>query len=82
MPAGDKRGPIGEGPMTGRGMGACNDGTTTRRTFFGRRNGFKRGGFRQGGFGRGYNYVDAPQDANEIDSMKARIAQLEELLNK
>ncbi len=84
MPARDKRGPVGEGPMTGRGMGSCNDDTptTTRRSFFGRRGGFKRTGFRQGGFGRGNDFVDAPQESNEIESLKARITELENLIKK
>ncbi len=69
MPRGDRTGPLGEGPMTGRGMGDCtgyND--VPRRRYYGRgaglglRRGFARGagrGFGRGigrGFARGYGY--------------------------
>ena len=44
MPGGDRRGPEGRGPRTGRGLGYCNDGATG---FFsggpGRRMGYGRG---------------------------------------
>ena len=75
MPARDQRGPLGDGPMTGRGMGLCN-GETSRRTFFGRR------GFKRGGFGRGYGYIESTAEACEIDALKSRIAELEELIRK
>ena len=53
MPQGDKTGPQGQGPMTGRGMGICGDnlGRTSFSRGFGR--GFNRGSF-GGGFGRGF----------------------------
>lgn len=71
MPARDKQGPLGEGPMTGRGMGACNDGTS------------RRAGCRRPGFGRGINYVsnEETSDFDDINALKARIAKLEEKLN-
>ena len=54
MPGGNKTGPDGRGPMTGRRMGYCNDNehpgsfnSNSNRSF-----GFGRGGGR--GFGRGY----------------------------
>lgn len=56
MPRGDRTGPEGMGPMTGRGLGDCSGSTNT---FYGR--GFGRGcgrGFGRG-FGRGY-YAAAP----------------------
>ncbi len=40
MPGGDRRGPLGYGPMTGRGMGFCA--------------GYDRGGFAGYGQGRGF----------------------------
>ena len=40
MPNGDRTGPDGRGPMTGRGMGYCN--------------GFQTPGFMNSGFGRGF----------------------------
>lgn len=39
MPGGDRTGPMGQGPMTGRGMGYCS--------------GYARPGFASPGFGRG-----------------------------
>ena len=50
MPGGDRRGPSGYGPMTGRGMGFCagNDRGGFGNNYQGR--GFARGG---GGFARG-----------------------------
>ncbi|MFO7710905.1 MAG: DUF5320 domain-containing protein [Candidatus Woesearchaeota archaeon] len=45
MPAGDRTGPLGDGPLTGRGLGPCGG----RRAFRGR--GLGRG-FRRGLFGR------------------------------
>ncbi|MFW6035166.1 MAG: DUF5320 domain-containing protein [Halothermotrichaceae bacterium] len=67
MPAGDRTGPQGEGPMTGRGLGNCADGSGNaaannnvrpRRYLAYRRgagNGRKGGGSfrRAGGRGRG-----------------------------
>lgn len=59
MPYGDRRGPEGLGPMTGRGAGYCagynapgfaNPGFGRGRGFAGRGAGFGAGG----GFGRGY----------------------------
>jgi len=58
MPRGDRRGPDGMGPMTGRGLGYCNGydspgftkGTPRGGAGFGR--GFGRG--YGGGFGRGF----------------------------
>lgn len=56
MPGGDQTGPLGQGPMTGRGLGYCagynrpgyaNPGP---RGFFGRGFGFSRG------FGRGFGW--------------------------
>lgn len=38
MPAGDRTGPLGQGPLTGRGLGPCGRG-------FARRRGFGRGRF-------------------------------------
>lgn len=52
MPGGDRTGPMGMGPMTGRGAGFCagNNRTGWGHRFFGRGMGFRRGG-RGGGFG-------------------------------
>ena len=66
MPRGDRTGPAGEGPMTGRGMGYCAG--YDRPGFMNQGRGFGRGpgrGFRGGfGYGRGpgsrfgYGYND------------------------
>ncbi len=59
MPFGDRTGPNGLGPMTGRGAGYCAGYSTPgyanpvgSRGFYGRGAGFGRGGGR--GFGRGF----------------------------
>ncbi len=49
MPRGDRRGPMGMGPMTGRGAGFCAG--NTQAGFAG---GFGRGMGRGMGYGRGY----------------------------
>ena len=64
MPQGDRTGPRGEGPLTGRGLGPCNKKETLGEPIeFSEINlrrglGFRRGlglGFRRGfGFGRGF----------------------------
>ncbi|NLA71239.1 MAG: DUF5320 domain-containing protein [Clostridiaceae bacterium] len=51
MPARDKTGPRGSGPMSGRGMGSCNDGSEIRSER-GRGMGLGSGRGRQRGFGR------------------------------
>lgn len=45
MPGGDRTGPRGQGPMTGRGLGYCNGFNSP---------GFTRGGGMGYGWGRGY----------------------------
>jgi len=62
MPGFDRRGPLGQGPMTGRGLGLCSGysrpfglrgpGLAWKHGWYGRGRGF---GFGRGlGFGRGY----------------------------
>jgi len=63
MPGGDKTGPLGQGPMTGRGLGFCSGNATPGYKYpgFGRRIG------RRGGRGRGFwhpNYSPGPFYAN------------------
>lgn len=61
MPRRDGTGPMGEGALTGRGAGICNDGDINRRVGRYRRNGYGRG-YRAGGsmlgagFGRGFRF--------------------------
>lgn len=53
MPGGDRTGPVGNGPMTGRRMGVCATGESSDfRNFSGFGRGFSRGFF--GGRGRGF----------------------------
>ncbi len=68
MPGFNGTGPLGYGPMTGRGLGFCNPRTRATAPFCGRGFGFGRG-FRRGGwpgfgrgrgFGRGWAYPAAP----------------------
>lgn len=57
MPFGDRTGPEGRGPLTGRGMGLCAgyDAPGYANTGFGFRRGMGRGFFSRGrGFGRGF----------------------------
>jgi len=58
MPAGNGTGPMGAGPMTGRGAGSCAGNSTQTNTNTGAFGGFGRGrgaGCRGGrGFGRGF----------------------------
>ena len=64
MPGGDRTGPIGQGPRTGRGLGFCSGNDVPGFTFPRGRFGFGRGlgrGFR--GRGRGYWWND-PRDVN------------------
>ena len=53
MPGGDRTGPLGAGPRTGRGQGRCNG---YKRSGFGNPAGAFRGGygFRNRGAGRGW----------------------------
>lgn len=95
MPGGDRTGPLGEGPMTGKGFGYCggfdDPGYGYTRPFFGRGFGFGRGrgrGMRRGmGFGqrRGapvYLY-DAPYSReNEAEMLRQQAKQLEDSLEQ
>lgn len=53
MPGFNGTGPNGMGPMTGRGMGYCNNNNTGAGRGMGRSVGFGRGMGRGMGFGRG-----------------------------
>jgi hypothetical protein len=54
MPRGDRTGPMGSGPMTGRGMGYCGGSTGPGFISPGPGYGFGRGGGFGRGFGRGF----------------------------
>jgi len=80
MPAGDRTGPMGMGPMTGRRMGYCADnyrsgyyyglGFGRNRGFgLGRGFGFSHGAGRDFGFGRGFGWhsMDYPDRVTDED---------------
>ncbi|BBB31831.1 conserved hypothetical protein [Thermotomaculum hydrothermale] len=84
MPFGDGTGPLGQGPMTGRGLGYCaGNNAPGRFGGFGRGFGYGRGwgrGFGRG-FGRGWGYRwygNAPVD--EKTALENRLRFLEEEL--
>lgn len=56
MPLGDRTGPQGLGPRTGRGLGYCSGSPVPgyMNNWGGRGGGFGRGGGRGAGLGRGY----------------------------
>ncbi len=81
MPGGDRTGPIGNGPMTGRRMGICATGESSDfGSFSGSRRGFGRGffggrgrGFFGGDFRRGYGFMENQEtkkfsDKNAIEN--------------
>jgi hypothetical protein len=88
MPRGDRTGPAGIGPMTGRAAGRCGgaDAPGYASSGFGRghRRGFGRGGGGRGrGFGggwRGFAFAGAPDaeldDETESRALKDRAAAL------
>jgi hypothetical protein len=90
MPGGDRTGPVGQGPRTGRGAGYCGPGDEPGFATAGGRGGFGFGrgrGFGAGrGFGRGWGRwfgfaasEEAPRADNEADRLRA---QVEELKNR
>jgi len=79
MPAGDRTGPRGMGPKTGRGQGYC---TGSNNLGFGRRQGMGRGrGMGRRGQGRGFrNFpMKIPNDSpkEEIEILKTQKKDLE-----
>jgi len=80
MPRGDRTGPTGAGPMTGRGAGFCA--------------GFNAAGFQTagGGFGRGcgrgfgfrnrFAQPVSPAPSNELAELKAQMARIEKQLSE
>ncbi len=94
MPAGDRTGPNGDGPMTGRRMGYCtgDDANGYRTGFFGfgrgRGRGFRSGG--GGGMGRffgsfrntGNQVSNLENIEEEVSFLKSRLKDLEDFLVK
>ena len=66
MPAQDRTGPLGQGPMTGRGLGPCGRGLARGRGF-GRGRGFS---FRQQAFIEPQVQTQVITEAQEKDLLK------------
>ena len=88
MPRGDRTGPAGQGPMSGRGLGFCAGYSSAGFTRgYGAGMGYG-GGFGRGrGFGRGFGYYrDFPQQAvatapeTNIESLKNEAQSLSDRL--
>jgi len=86
MPGFDQTGPMGQGPMTGRGMGRCAGAAPGYGFGFGRGRGFgcfPRGmGYGRGfgfgrGFGRGFGFAGTAQ-VSEKDALTAEIERLDQ----
>ena len=88
MPRGDRTGPLGEGPRTGRQLGYCADydhpGYALNPGW-----GFGRGFFRHGG-GRGRGFFRSrPTDAwyrginttEEVDALRTEVKELKETIH-
>ncbi|MBN1492039.1 MAG: DUF5320 domain-containing protein [Phycisphaerae bacterium] len=91
MPGGDQTGPMGLGPMSGRGMGRCAGfagpgfANPMPGRGFGMGRGRGRGRGRGMGWGRGYAFgaeepVSAPAPSQEVDWLKAQAERLGESL--
>jgi len=89
MPFGDRRGPQGMGPRTGRGLGYCSGNTMPGyMNNWGKRGGgfgwlgggFQRGfGRRGGGWGYGASYAPFPYSQDPETRVSALRAQADEL---
>lgn len=87
MPRGDRTGPSGAGPMTGRGAGNCAGVVAPGIAAFGRGRGcgmgFGRGGGWGRGFGRGFGQggsgvgIVAPTGEQEVAVLKQQSQQLQ-----
>lgn len=97
MPAGDRTGPLGHGPLTGRRMGYCSGNEQTGYTIgaFGRglARGFRGGQKGRGGFSRFRNFGfaqnsdDSEQNRkrvleNELEFLKNQVRELESEIEK
>lgn len=80
MPGGDGTGPMGRGPLTGRGLGVCAGGTPVG--YYGQ--GYGMGLGRRRGFGRGYASYRLPVagDQEILELQKQELQTRLNLLNK
>lgn len=83
MPGRDGRGPLGQGPMTGRGLGNCNPGYSGLGGY-GRGRGFFGRGFRKFGnwFGFGVNNAPVLSAQEESTLLKEDARAIEEELKR
>lgn len=87
MPHGDRRGPMGMGPMTGRGRGFCaggagfwRDSGDFNRGWMGRGPGFGRGRGQRGGFAPwGISYNEADERASLQAAAETLQSQIDEI---
>ena len=85
MPRGDRTGPMGAGPMTGRAAGFCAGNTAPGYANFGGGGGRGMGFGRGGGFGRGFGRgwiapgaaTVAPTGPQELAVLKQQAQQLQ-----
>ncbi len=80
MPAFDKTGPQGQGPMTGRGMGHCGNDTGMGRRMRGRCCGYGRGLGRYFGWNAPITVEEQKKDLSEYK--KALVEELEDIEKK
>lgn len=86
----DGRGPVGVGPMTGKGFGPCGDGYFSPRSRFGRRPRYGAGFGRRYGYFGSYLYESYPMDENieknlmekEKIILEARLKKINDILDE
>jgi len=87
MPGGDGTGPLGSGPMTGKGFGFCTgydrSGYASPRfghAWIGRGRGWNRGFYGRTAWGLVQNYASQVSYADELDGLKSEADILKEEL--
>ncbi len=96
MPGFNQRGPMNQGPMTGRGRGVCTGSVDQGQVFgnsmgMGRGRGYGRRGCQAPGWGKGYGQWNMPAPApanltqetlqNRAAMLEAELAAIKEQLN-
>ncbi len=93
MPKRDGTGPMNQGPMTGRGLGNCDDGETVNSGFgmgrgLGRGmgcsngRGINRGRSRGKGLGMGFGYKNAGMDKEYLTEQKSMLKKTLDAIEK
>lgn len=80
MPRGDRTGPAGAGPMSGRGAGFCAGNQTAGFQTAGR--GFGRGCGRGFGFRNRFVQPVVPSQNDELSDLKAQMTRIEQQLKE